>query len=63
MVEGGMSGVLHWVFELNRGARHDHLICVDCGRILEFSDAEIAERQGAIARCYRRRDFVPKWPM
>lgn len=28
---------------------HDHLICVDCGRIVEFEDDVIEERQLAIA--------------
>jgi Fur family ferric uptake transcriptional regulator len=33
------------VFELNRGAHHDHILCLDCGRIEEFCDEEI-ERRG-----------------
>jgi Fur family ferric uptake transcriptional regulator len=32
------------VFELNRGEHHDHMVCVKCGRVEEFSD-EIIERQ------------------
>lgn len=37
------------VFELNSGAHHDHLVCVKCGRVLEFVDPLIEERQQAIA--------------
>ena len=38
------------VFELNEGSHHDHLVCVDCGRVEEFFDPEIEARQRAIAR-------------
>lgn len=31
---------------------HDHLICVDCGRIFEFEDPVIEERQSAVAAQY-----------
>ena len=37
------------VFELNEGQHHDHLVCLDCGRVEEFFDAEIEQRQRAIA--------------
>jgi Fur family ferric uptake transcriptional regulator len=37
------------VFELNEGKHHDHLVCLDCGRVEEFYDAEIEQRQNAIA--------------
>ena len=37
------------VFELNEGTHHDHLVCVDCGRVEEFYDAEIEKRQRAVA--------------
>ncbi|BAP57112.1 ferric uptake regulation protein [Thioploca ingrica] len=37
--EGGLS-----VFELNEGYHHDHLVCIKCGKIVEFVD-EIIERQ------------------
>lgn len=37
------------VFELNEGKHHDHLVCIDCGRVEEFYDAEIEKRQNAIA--------------
>ncbi len=38
------------VFELNEGHHHDHLVCLQCGRVEEFVDAEIESRQKAIAR-------------
>ncbi|WP_370867718.1 ferric iron uptake transcriptional regulator [Brevundimonas sp.] len=37
------------VFELNAGQHHDHLVCLDCGRVEEFFDAEIEQRQRAVA--------------
>ncbi len=37
------------VFELNEGHHHDHLVCLDCGRVEEFFDAEIEQRQRGIA--------------
>ncbi len=42
--EGGRS-----VFELNRGVHHDHIMCMSCGKIDEFTDALIEERQTFIA--------------
>jgi Fur family ferric uptake transcriptional regulator len=37
------------VFELNSGDHHDHLVCLTCGRVEEFFDAEIEQRQRAVA--------------
>ena len=37
------------VFELNEGQHHDHLVCLDCGRVEEFYDPEIETRQRAVA--------------
>ena len=42
--EGG-----HSVFELNEGAHHDHILCVKCGRVDEFVDDMIEQRQKDIA--------------
>jgi Fur family ferric uptake transcriptional regulator len=42
--EDGMA-----VFELNLGAHHDHIVCLDCGRVEEFVDGGIEERQNAVA--------------
>ena len=43
--EGGMA-----VFELNQGSHHDHIVCIDCGRVEEFMDGGIEERQHTVAR-------------
>jgi Fur family ferric uptake transcriptional regulator len=33
------------VFELNQGEHHDHIVCMQCGRVEEFCDEEIEKRQ------------------
>ncbi len=38
------------VFELNEGSHHDHLVCLDCGRVEEFFDEDIEKRQHKIAK-------------
>jgi len=38
------------VYELNEGQHHDHLVCLDCGRVEEFYDAQIEQRQQVVAR-------------
>jgi Fur family ferric uptake transcriptional regulator len=38
------------IFELNEGKHHDHLVCLDCGRVEEFFDSEIEHRQQSIAK-------------
>jgi len=43
--EGG-----HSVFELDQGHHHDHILCVKCGKVDEFMDETIEERQKAIAK-------------
>jgi Fur family transcriptional regulator, ferric uptake regulator len=43
--EGGRA-----VYELNQGGHHDHLVCLQCGWVEEFHDAEIEKRQIKIAR-------------
>ncbi len=43
--EGGQS-----VFEMDHGTHHDHLVCVKCGRVEEFVDEVIEERQEEIAK-------------
>jgi Fur family ferric uptake transcriptional regulator len=37
------------VYELADTHHHDHLVCLDCGRVEEFVDAEIEARQHAVA--------------
>lgn len=48
--EGGKS-----VFELNQGRHHDHLVCLQCGKVEEFYDPDIEKRQEKIAK---ERGFV-----
>jgi Fur family ferric uptake transcriptional regulator len=43
--EGGFA-----VFKLDQGEHHDHLICVNCGRVEEFVDEVIEKRQLQIAK-------------
>ena len=43
--EDGMA-----VFELNQGTHHDHIVCIDCGRVEEFLDSGIEDRQTAVAK-------------
>ncbi len=40
----------HSVFEMNEGSHHDHILCVKCGKIEEFVDDVIEDRQRAIAK-------------
>jgi Fur family ferric uptake transcriptional regulator len=37
------------IFELNEGQHHDHLVCLQCGRVEEFYDAAIEKRQIKVA--------------
>ena len=37
------------IFELNEGKHHDHLVCLQCGKVEEFYDAEIEARQNRVA--------------
>lgn len=43
--EGGNS-----VFELSESEHHDHILCVKCGRVDEFIDEIIEERQHVVAK-------------
>ena len=38
------------VYELNEGEHHDHLVCLDCGRVEEFHDPEIEALQIKVAK-------------
>ena len=38
------------VYELNEGQHHDHLVCLDCGRVEEFHDEDIENRQHKVAK-------------
>lgn len=43
--EGG-----HSVFELNEGHHHDHIVCVQCGKVVEFLDHTIEQCQERVAK-------------
>lgn len=43
--EGGQA-----VFELNVGGHHDHIVCNQCGKVEEFVDDVIEDRQSRIAK-------------
>lgn len=42
--EGG-----HSVFEMAREGHHDHMVCTESGKVIEFYDAEIERLQKAVA--------------
>lgn len=42
--EGGRA-----VFEINQGSHHDHMVCIECGKIFEFHDIAIEDRQLKVA--------------
>lgn len=43
--EGGNA-----IFEINKGSHHDHVVCMKCGKVAEFTDEIIEKRQDEIAR-------------
>jgi Fur family transcriptional regulator, ferric uptake regulator len=45
--EGGKS-----VFELSQKKHHDHLVCLKCGKVIEFEDELIENRQSEIAKTH-----------
>jgi Fur family ferric uptake transcriptional regulator len=45
--EGG-----HSVFELDDGEHHDHMVCVDTGEVIEFSNEEIEKLQHEMAEAH-----------
>lgn len=40
------------LYELNEGEPHDHLLCLSCGKVEEFNDQQIHQRQSEIAEKY-----------
>ncbi|WP_339720244.1 ferric iron uptake transcriptional regulator [uncultured Paraglaciecola sp.] len=42
--EGGKS-----VFEISHKKHHDHLVCLKCGKVIEFEDEVIEKRQEEVA--------------
>ena len=45
--EGG-----HSVFELDDGEHHDHMVCVETGEVIEFSNEEIEKLQHEMAEAH-----------
>jgi len=45
--EGG-----HSVFELDDGVHHDHMVCVETGDVIEFSNTEIERLQHEMAEAH-----------
>ena len=45
--EGG-----HSVFELDDGAHHDHMVCIESGDVVEFMNEEIEKLQHDIAKSH-----------
>ena len=39
------------IYELRGEQHHDHLVCLDCGRVEEFFDPEIERRQSFNKKC------------
>lgn len=39
----------HSVFELDRGEHHDHMVCMESGKVVEFHNEEIERLQKEIA--------------
>jgi Fur family ferric uptake transcriptional regulator len=46
--DGGKS-----VFELSHKKHHDHLVCLNCGKVIEFEDDVIEQRQEDIAKFHK----------
>ncbi len=38
------------IYEIDDGLHHDHLVCLDCGKVEEFKDDGIERRQNEIAQ-------------
>jgi len=45
--EGGMA-----VYEMDRGEHHDHMVCIQTGRVIEFQSPEIEQLQRDIAAAH-----------
>lgn len=45
--EGGMA-----VYELNHGGHHDHMVCLETGKVIEFESLEIERLQREIAEAH-----------
>ncbi|MFY9511604.1 MAG: ferric iron uptake transcriptional regulator [Rubrivivax sp.] len=50
LIERSAFGEDRAVYELNEGSHHDHLVCIKCGQVDEFTDTTIEARQQAVAK-------------
>ena len=48
----GKNKIAKSVFELNKGSHHDHLVCINCGKVEEFYDEVIEKKQIEITDKY-----------
>lgn len=39
----------HSVFEINEGEHHDHMVCIETGKVIEFQNEQIEQLQRKIA--------------
>src|SRR6188474_2930360 len=46
----GLATVYRVLTQFEQAGHHDHLLCLQCGRVEEFYDAEIEKRQNEVAR-------------
>lgn len=49
--KSNFDGEKAW-FELEDGQHHDHLLCVECGVVVEFFNSSIEEQQRAVAQSH-----------
>ena len=49
--KSNFDGEKAW-FELEDGKHHDHLLCVECGTVIEFLNASIEQQQRAVAKAH-----------
>lgn len=40
------------VYELNEGEHHDHLVCMQCGKVIEFLEPVIEDLQEKVAKAH-----------
>jgi len=53
LVEQKQFGDGHFVYEIRTpGSHHDHLICLDCGAVIEFENEEIERLQEKVAAAH-----------
>ncbi|WP_321876449.1 Fur family transcriptional regulator [Paraburkholderia bannensis] len=49
LITNAWIGEQRVVYELNRGTRHSHLVCNDCGTIRDIDDSELEMQHATIA--------------